>query len=193
MTKQFFNTREEWLTAGIEEFETLFKGAGYRVPKKIKVSCGWPVGSRGAKRTLGQCFSPEASSGGDIEIFIAPTIDDPVQVLGVTLHEMVHAVIGNEAGHGALFKEAGAAVGLTGAPTKMMPDEDRARWIKKELLPVLGTYPHHKMDTSQRKKQTTRLIKLVCPKTGYTVRTTAKWIEHGLPTSPAGHKMKVAG
>lgn len=38
-------------------------------------------------------------------------------------------------------------------------------------------------------KQSTRMIKLVCPADGYAVRTTRKWIEVGLPRCPCGREM----
>lgn len=191
MTKLFFSTREEWLTAALGEFELMAKDAGYTLPKKVKISCGWPVGSRGGKKVLGQCFSPDASAGHNIEIFVAPTIDDEILVLGVTLHEYVHAIVGNDAKHGPVFAACGAALGLEGPPTRMLPGEDMVRRFKRDLLPTLGKYPHASIDYEARKRQSTRMIKLVCPKSGYTVRTTRKWIdEQGYPTSPAGHKMK---
>jgi hypothetical protein len=37
------------------------------------------------------------------------------------------------------------------------------------------------------------MIKLVCPETGYTVRTTKKWLALGVPTSPAGCEMVMQG
>ncbi len=43
------------------------------------------------------------------------------------------------------------------------------------------------------KKAGTRMLKVECPDCGYTVRTTAKWIEVGLPTCPCGCEMEAAG
>lgn len=42
------------------------------------------------------------------------------------------------------------------------------------------------------KKQSTRMLKVICPGCGYTVRTTQKWIDIGLPTCPCGEEMEVA-
>jgi hypothetical protein len=33
------------------------------------------------------------------------------------------------------------------------------------------------------------MLRLECPACGYTCRTTAKWIEVGLPTCPCGEEM----
>lgn len=62
-----------------------------------------------------------------------------------------------------------------------------------ELIEVNGPYPHAQLDpscTDGKKKQGTRMIKVVCPSCGYTVRTTAKWLEVGLPTCPCGEDME---
>lgn len=185
----FHEYREQWLDAAIQSIRPRFKASGYTLPDNIKVSCGWPVGSRGAKKVLGQCFAPQASSNGSIEIFISPTLDKPGMVLGVLVHELVHAAVGNEAGHGKAFQKACAAIGLTGKATAALPGPELAGWLTDNTMPYLGEYPHASVDFNQRKKQGTRMIKLVCPETGYTVRTTKKWIEQGLPISPAGFTM----
>lgn len=193
MTKQFA-TREEWLMAAAGHISTRFNKSNYVVPGKVKASCGWPVGSRGTSKTiLGQCWAPEASADGSHEIFVAPLVSDPLIVLGVLAHELVHAAVGVKHGHKRPFIKACDTLGLTGKPTQAMPGPKLAAWIKDVLLPKLGPYPHAILSDSARKKQTTRMVKLVCLETGYTVRTSRKWIEHGLPTSPAGHVMQVEG
>lgn len=191
-----FSTREEYLMLAVNEAAmAIFQPAGFDVPLHlIKVSCGWPVGSRGAKKVLGQCFHPKASKSGFIEIFISPTIDDPEQALGVLVHELVHAVVGNEAGHGPVFKHCAHAIGLDKGPMiSVMPGAALAAKIRTMIEESLGSYPHAAVDFSNRKKQGTRMILLRCPVSGYQVRTTQKWIMQGLPTSPSGHLMEVVG
>lgn len=190
----YFNFREQWLTAAMQELVPTFERHGYKFPDSVKLSCGWPVGSRGGGKVLGQCFAPEASANGSTEIFISPTVASPVQAIGILAHELVHAAVGNKAGHGPLFKQACNRIGLTkGKATAAMPGPELEREITDVLMPMLGDYPHSTLDYSTRKKQGTRMIKLICPVTGYTVRTTAKWLKEGLPTSPAGHVMVIDG
>lgn len=185
-----FQYREQWLAAAFDEFRPLFEERGYRLPEALKVSCGWPVGCRGSTKVRGQCFAPSASKSGATEIFISPVEDNPVEVLGVALHQGVHAAIGNDKGHGPVFQAACKRLGLEGKATSAMPGPALREWLTTEVLPMLGDYPHASVDFNQRKKQGTRMIALVCPVSGYTVRTTAKWIATGFPTSPAGHVMQ---
>ena len=196
--ERLFSYREEWLTAATEELEALFTRHGYKVPEKIKVSCGWGAGSRGtSKKILGQCWAPEASTGGNHEIFIAPSVDEPVKALGVLIHELIHAVVGVKAGHGRPFKAACDKLGLEGKATQALPGAALNRWIAGELLPKLGRYPHDALnDAARPDKQGTRMIKVICPVLKdakgkpYMLRMTRTWITlHGLPTSPAGVKM----
>lgn len=194
----YFTNREEWLGVAVQELEPLFTRNGYQMPEKIKVSCGWGAGSRGtSKKILGQCWSPEASAGGNHEIFIAPSVDEPVKALGVLIHELIHAVVGVKAGHGGPFKKACSRIGLEGKATQALPGKALNDWIAAVLLPKLGNYPHDALNDAARKKQTTRMVKLVCPVmkdekgNPYMVRMTRKWLEMGVPMSPAGHEMQV--
>lgn len=188
---QLHDTREGWLSDFIAIIKPRLAEKGYTVPAKIKIACGFPVGSRGGKKIHGQCIAPVASADGTTEMFVSPTLSEPVTVMGVALHEAGHACVGVEAGHGPKFKAFCSALGLVGKATEAMPGPETERWLREEILPLLGAYPHASVDPSQRKKQGTRMIKLVCPETGYTVRTTKKWLAHGVPTSPAGCEMVV--
>lgn len=189
--EQLHETREGWLSHALVLISKRFSEQGYSLPQGVRISCGFPVGSRGGKKILGQAISQAASAAGLHETFISPVIDDPVIALGVVAHEYGHHSVGIDAGHGPKFKAFCAAVGLTGKATEAMPGPDLQAWLRDDVLPFLGAYPHAAVDPSQRKKQSTRMIKLVCPETGYTVRTTKKWLALGVPTSPAGYEMVV--
>ena len=134
----FHDYREQWLDAAIQSVRPRFRACGYPLPDNIKVSCGWPVGSRGAKKVLGQCFAPSASSKGNVEIFISPTLDKPGQVMGVLIHELVHAAVGNDAGHGKAFQKACAELGLTGKATEALPGPEMSGWLSAGIMPELG-------------------------------------------------------
>lgn len=191
--EQFHDTREGWLSHAITLITRRFVTQGYSLPANVKISCGFPVGSRGGKKVLGQAISQMASVAGYHETFVSPLVDDPMLVLGIVCHEWGHHAVGIEAGHGPAFKAFCAAVGLEGKATEALPGAALRQWLADEVLPMLGAYPHAAVDPSQRKKQGTRMIKLVCPETGYTVRTTKKWLSQGVPTSPAGCEMVVQG
>jgi hypothetical protein len=188
---QMHDTREGWLSDFINHVKPRLEAQGYSLPAKLKIACGFPIGSRGGKKVLAQCISPEASADGTTEMYVSPVMSDPVRVMGAALHEIGHAAVGVEAGHGTKFKAFCAALGLEGKATEAMPGISCEAWLRDEVLPMLGAYPHAAVDPSQRKKQGTRMIKLVCPETGYTVRTTKKWLALGVPTSPAGCEMVV--
>lgn len=191
--KQYFDFREQWLAAGGQEITAYIEARGYRVPENVKVSCGMAPGSRGSKKVMGTAVSALASANGAHETFINPVLDDPVKVLQVLFHEYGHHVVGVDKGHGAPFKAFCKKLGLEGKATQALPGAELTAWLRDTVLPMLGAYPHASLDLDARKKQSTRMIKLVCPETGYTVRTTKKWLAHGLPTSPAGYEMVIEG
>jgi hypothetical protein len=186
-----FETREQWLAAAAFEVSALFTRAGLNIPANIRFACSWPVGSRGSKKILGQCVAPEVSGDGTTEVYVVPTIAEPKMVMGVLVHELVHAAVGVRHGHKAPFKAACDKLGLVGKATEALP----GKGLQAELEPVielLGAYPHAPVNLDGRKKQGTRMLKAVCPETGYTVRLTKKWADVGLPYSPAGVQMVLA-
>jgi hypothetical protein len=187
-------TRESWLRDAVAMLDPLFRDAGCNVPKGIAVSCGFPSFRALAKqrRRLGECWASRASRGGRFEIFISPLVDDSVDVLGIVVHELIHVVVGSEAGHGIAFKRLAVAVGLAGRMSATVPG-DRLRLQLVRMTSLLGQYPHRALDASDLsyKKQGTRLIKVICSSCGYSARITRRWIAIGLPTCPCGTEMVV--
>lgn len=184
--------REAWLLAAKEALTPLFKQHGYTVPEKIRVSCGWPsVKALGRNtRRIGECWATQCSDDESWEIFISPALADPIRVLDVLVHEMVHAVVGLKCGHAGAFRVCALKVGLTGKMTATEAGPE----LREHLAGVsrkIGTYPHAVLDSRKNsvKKQSTRLLKVVCPDCEYTIRVTQKWVDVGLPTCPCGCEM----
>ena len=177
-------TREDWLIELATRLETLFKQYGATLPK-YRVTCGFPSsGGLSAKnRTIGQCWSPEASADDTTEIIIGITQDEPMRVAGVLAHEMVHAAVGVAAGHRGPFRKLALDIGLEGKMTATTEGEAFKQAVQP-MLDAIGDYPHAKLDASKRKKQGTRMIKASCTACNYTVRTTTKWIDIATPTCP---------
>jgi hypothetical protein len=182
-------TRENYLQTSIAWLSKhLFEVNGYTVPQ-VKVSTGLP-GGRGGKKAIGQHWSPQASTDQVGSIFISPTIDDTHQVLAVLVHELVHAVVGNEFKHGAVFSKCAKAVGLEGKMTCTTAGEYLTRSLKS-LVEAHGTYPHSRLNLADSpiKKQTTRMVKMECPECGYIARTSQKNIEeHGPVQCPCNNE-----
>jgi hypothetical protein len=105
--------RQQWLEAGVEALRERFADAGYTIPQKVRTSIGWPkrAGSCGA---IGECWSTAASSDTHNELFVSPVLTDGVRILDVLAHELAHATVGTDAGHGATFKRCALAIGLVG-------------------------------------------------------------------------------
>lgn len=185
-------TREEWLYKARDEMRDLFAEKGYPLPENVRVSCGFPSRSAmgKARRRIGECWTDEASEDKHFEIFVSPVLDDGVEVLATLAHELVHAAVGVKAGHKGPFRTLATALGLEGKMTATHAGEQFKQHASDWLL-RLGVYPHAKLDGAMKKidKQGTRMLKVVCGNCGYTVRTTQKWIDIGLPICPCGTQM----
>lgn len=158
-------TREEWLMAATRLLdEELFSGTGYRVPDAVRVSCGFPSKSALSRksRRIGECWPAGWSAGRTIEIFISPTIADGPKVMSTLVHELVHACVGCAAGHKGPFVALAKAVGLV-APWTGTTAGEELKTRCAAFLARLGAYPHTVLDFSAAKKQSTRLVRMVCP------------------------------
>jgi hypothetical protein len=185
-----FAHRESWLAAVAEHFKPDFTAHGYPMPERLRITCGWP--SKGAlalkARRIGECWHPKDSADGAVEIFISPFLADPVEVETTLVHELVHAAVGNECGHKGPFKWLALQLGLEG-PMRSTPAGTQLIVRLNVLCNQLGPYPHAALNgnASDRKKQSTRLLKAECLMCGYTIRITQKWVDKvdRLPICPA--------
>ena len=181
-------TREEWLSQLVSDLRPVFRKRGHPLPKKIRISVGWP--SRSIRKTIGQCFYHGSSADDTNELFISPMLDDALRVADIVVHELCHAAVGPGHGHGPVFKRCMLAMDLGGKPTATVATPALLEWLRP-IVKALGKYPHAALQPSGGKKQTTRLLKASCPADGYTVRVTRKWLESmGCPTCPCGAEME---
>lgn len=190
MTKYQIDSREDWLNAAIAELRPAFKMRGYSLPDRIRVSVGFPPGRRitGAHADQ-QCWVALNGKDGAFDVFISPMIDREVDVLGVLTHDLAHIAAGIKSGHRAPFQECAAAMGLGPPWTSTSLTSAFKLGVARPVLSALGApYPHSRLSAADTntsgKTQGTRLVKCQCPKCGYTIRTTRKWLELALPECP---------
>lgn len=184
-------TREQWLQdAATAIREQCFAPNDIAVPP-IHVSVGWP-GGRGKKDSvIGQCWATTASTDKTAHVFISPVLHRPINVLETLVHEMVHAADDCKTGHRGAFARMAKSVGLTGKMTSTVAGKELKATLQ-EIGRELGPFPHAALRQGGPGKQSTRMLKVQCPDCDYTVRTTQKWLDQGLPTCPCGTEMEKA-
>lgn len=176
------NTREEWLTAAIEILvPRMREQSGLDFPVVIHVSTGFPSSKGTAihNRTIGETWHGKASSDGNPHIFIHPDLNG-FRALETLVHELIHAAL-PKARHGAEFRRAMLAVGLTGKATATVAGPELAEYLRAVETIHLGPYPHATLNSkeSPRKVQTTRMLKAVCPVCERVIRMARKTAEMG--------------
>jgi SprT-like family len=206
-------TREGWLHAAIEAFRPRFEEIGLPLPEKIHVSVGFSYGAKAeSKSVLGECWARRASADDVNQIFISPMASDPAAMLATLLHELIHAADDVAHGHKGAFAEAAVRLGLEGKMTATYAGLALAAELIV-MAEALGEFPHAALNPIPRTvpvsvppgedapapeppikagpgKQGTRMIKLTAGDCcGYTVRTTRKWLDEGLPQCPHGSEM----
>jgi hypothetical protein len=179
-----FVTREQWLLAAVDKLRPRFETAGYKIPIKFKVSCGFP-GAGNRRKCTGECWTSKKQSD-FTHIFISPRLADEGGsngVLNTLVHELIHSCT-PEAGHKGLFKAAMKTLGQEGKAKSSVSGTELVEFFK-EVVREIGPYPHRSLELPGRdqggKKQTSRLLKVGCPSCGLTLRVTNKWIEKGEP------------
>lgn len=192
MTKATKN-REAWLqdaTSAIRK--EVFEAVKLTLPP-VNVSVGFPSKSAlsASQRVIGECWQFSTSDDKVAQIFITPLLSDVKAVLGTLAHELLHAYTPGE-GHKGAFKKLMPLIGLEGKPTQALPGAELAKKLER-IAEKIGPYPHAKLNAGTKiKTQGTRLLKVECPECGYLVRTTAKWLEVGMPSCPEGTEMMVS-
>ena len=181
-------TREEWLLAATDKLRPLFNDAGedFGAPR---VSLGFSAGGS-ARKTLGTCWSKKASADGTNEIFISPllaTTTGEKGILSVLVHELIHAA--GHMDHKKGFRRLALAVGLTGKMTDTIAGPDLCAHLET-IADSLGTYPGAPLTMQDRKKQTTRMIKMKCDSCNFVARASRSAISQaGFPTCGCGGAM----
>jgi len=181
--------RETYLNAIIDKAMPIFDNNDWglsTIRDKLKVSCSFIKGVRGSKnKAVGVHYNPVCSKSGFHEMMIEPSLDDSMEVIGVLIHELCHAVQRNIFGdsvraHGKEFKKIATSVGLCGKMTATEIGDDLKVTIQS-WIDEIGNYPHSSLNLLERKKQSTRMIKLFCDN-GFIARASRTAIEkYGLP------------
>lgn len=195
-------SREAWLRAATDELRPYFDTQGYKLPELIRFAIAFTSTGRKGK-IPGECWHAQTSDDRHFEIIIRADFADPLQVLGVLAHELVHAALPITAGHGRLYKAAATKIGLQGPMRHAMPGPLLQRHLE-EVAESIGPLPHARLNiergptdrgpVDRPKKQGTRLLKATCGDAAceYTARITAKWVkELGPPGCPKHGPMSV--
>ena len=189
-----YSTRDEWLTESVKRLnQDVFIPAGIAsLDASWRIACSFPGGGSARKR-IGECWPSGSSDDATREMFISPLEDNPIEVLGTVAHEMIHAIDDCKNGHKGPFRTMALAIGLKGKMTHTTSGPELTAKLEK-IADDLGPYPHAKINLQDRKKQTTRMIKITCldDECGCILRASRTAIANaGIPTCGCGSIMTI--
>lgn len=179
ITPTTHTTREAWLMDAVPSLVALLDQAGAPAFPAPLVSVGFPLGVRkGGGKAIGQCWTLQNQDRA--HVFVHPCLDDPIRVLDVLLHELIHAAVGCAHGHRGPFASVARAIGLDGRLTATTASP-ALRTRLAAIVARVGVYPHRALDPEQiertRRKQGTRMRKYVCPACGQILRAATDSLE----------------
>jgi hypothetical protein len=140
---QHFNYAEEWLQQAVAILRENFLLAGYVVPKvHISVGFGYIGHKPNLKNhTLAICY-PKYLSNEDInEIYISPFLIDPVELIYVISHELIHAVDDCRENHNYKFKRIAKNIRHPDCGTLNDIELIQTDVLYRSIADELGTYP----------------------------------------------------
>ena len=111
---------------------------GLPLPPNIVIEVG-TTGINDGQRVLGECYSSLFEPLKVPRIVISNELHDPVRILDVVIHELVHAADDGFSQHGEWFDAWAKALGLVGNPSTTA-----GPMLRKKLIPIarlLGPYP----------------------------------------------------
>lgn len=100
--KNEYSSSEDWLRAATEMLRAFLAALEIYIPEKIRFSIaftsrGKATGASQAKTGVwpAECWPAAATDDGFCEIIIRADHDDPIEILGLLIHELVHAALGD--------------------------------------------------------------------------------------------------
>ncbi len=168
-----------------------FEDLGFPLPEAIDISTGYPSGGR-RSRQISESWSGDDSDS--FVIYVRPDSEDEVAVAAAIAFQLCRISVDGKDEHGHLFRHLAISIGLKGRAS-----EAPAGTLFKEMIqPILdsaGKMPRTdatRTKGTQPREQTTRMIKVTCPKCGYLARVSREWINDvGPPLCPKHGPMKV--
>jgi hypothetical protein len=134
---------EAWLEHAVELYRPFFETGGHQIPP-VLLSVGFADDgykpSR-KKNTLAICYSKGFSPDGINQIIITPLRTEPLDLLWLLGHELIHAVDDCAHGHGKVFDEIAHSVNYW--PNKKATIMDLMKFDEKMAVMAkeLGRYP----------------------------------------------------
>jgi hypothetical protein len=168
----YHDTRESWLRTATDQLRPYFQRCGHPLPATIRFAIAFPSTGRKGNR-VGECWHSSTSADEHYEIFIRADQSEPEKVLGVLVHELVHAVVPIDAKHGKEYRAAALKIGLQGKMVHALPGELLQKRLD-DLAVELGPLPHARLNidrgadnrgpADREKKQKARMLKAECLK-----------------------------
>ena len=141
--KVIYKYAEEWLQHAVTGLRSHFLTYGHIVPE-LHVSCGYSFHGFNPKikTNFDGYYMPKRFSKDNIPmIFISPNVVEPVDVMFVLAHELIHAVDDCYSLHGFRFKTIARELGINDCGGVRFIDH--VNCVKKfsEIAEPLGQYP----------------------------------------------------
>lgn len=180
-----FTTREGFLDAALLGVRPMFEALGYILADKIRMGVGF-TGAGRFSNVRGEAWRSSESTGGVVELFFKPDVDDELEILTMLVSLLVMSLPQESPTLGLEYRTIAAEVGLRGT----RKDPQCTPVLRNQLLALaqtLGPYPHQTLNVGSRaiggtKPQIGRMLGASCPQCGARIRLTRSTsVSPGMP------------
>lgn len=153
-------TREEWLHRIVDEARPMFALEGCPLPAKVRVAA---CPRTGKSKAIGLCWHSTVTKDGVREIWVDASLNDPLRIADVLVHELCHAALPDEEKHGRRFGKLARALHLEGKLTATVGGKAFAE-VWEPLLETVGAYPGGEinLDEAAPKPKSYNNVKFAC-------------------------------
>lgn len=145
------NSQQSYLAAAYDFFRADILP---EAPKReaVILSYGFPKGSHGRNKAIGQCWHCGTKQGHKAIVFVHPCQwCSPLETLHVLIHEMIHCATPGK-GHRREFSQLAARCGLVKPWTATTPSDQLRQRINDEIAKQLPPFPAASFDPASVKR-----------------------------------------
>lgn len=134
---------EAWLDHAVELYRPIFEAGGHAIPPVI-LSVGFahdgykPIRKRNA---VAICYARQCSADSMNQIIVTPLRTEPLDLLWLLGHELIHAVDDCVHGHGPVFDKIAESVGYWPNKKASLIDAKKFDKTMAMMAQELGRYP----------------------------------------------------
>lgn len=134
----FVPDRQAWLVRAVAPLREFARSQGLILPDRLAVRVGRPQLIDGVP-ARGECWPTASAPEAIPTVVVSDLLREPIEILGVLLHELIHTADDCASQHGTWFQTWSEHFGLLNSPATIVGPG--LKWRLRRLAWSIGPYP----------------------------------------------------